>query len=50
MEVENDIPSEASDLSSSQENGSIASDGSTKSSINGIQKDYFVKLLAKFIR
>lgn len=55
----NDVPSEASDLYSNQETASEFSDtsgisaGSTasaKSSINGIQKDYFVKLLAKFIR
>lgn len=53
----NDVPSEASDLyqeTASQFSDtsvtSAASTASAKSSINGIQKDYFVKLLAKFIR
>lgn len=58
----NDIPSEASDLYPSQETASefsdtsaasvtsAASTTSAKNSINGVQKDYFVKLLAKFIR
>lgn len=52
------IPSEASDLytNGSHETASEVSDtsatstASAKSSINGVQKDYFVKLLAKFIR